>query len=195
MGKLVTLTGALLLAAAYIAFWPGDHSSVVKVGELAVERIAPNDGEQDNFPTATAAPLFTGITDSADPSDWQDVTLNLAALEKGGQVYLPSPAQGERVRFAGYETTSNQSSTSYSGVVNLNGIEHPMTITASENAVFLTVPTPLGVYSASGTPSDLKFTKRTELQDYVDPRILNKLKQSELEPESAPGVTLRVIEK
>jgi hypothetical protein len=195
MQKLIAIAGTLALAVAYIAFGPQDDLSDTRQAEFTTKPIKSDAVDAENSPSAPAVPLFTGVVNSADPSDWRDITLNITALEAGDDVYLPSPATGEQVRFSEYEITNNRSSTSYSGVVSLNGIERPMTITASQKAVFLTIPTPLGVYRAVGTPSDLKFTRRLELDDYLDPRLLKASERLDLEPTPLPKVTIKAIEE
>jgi|SaaInlStandDraft_1057018.scaffolds.fasta_scaffold117386_2 hypothetical protein len=113
-------------------------------------------------------PLLAGIKDKTAPESWITGSIDFSALEKKNPVTLPLGKRGTDVVFANYSIKSTPATTSYSGIVKVDGFNQPLTISRGPRAIFVTLPTSKGVYEGRGNQGNITFKKRPPFIDSID---------------------------
>ena len=111
--------------------------------------------------------MFSGLTPDEGLLVGKDVILNAEALERGDTLWLPVGKEGQLQEFSNYSIRLGMYSTSYSGTINVRGINQPLTVTISDEAVFATIPTHDGILEGSGGLNGMRFNARRATTDEI----------------------------
>ena len=154
---------SLLVSVAVIAYLAlNQHdlsiSDAQRVGSsLAMEAESSN----------SSSLMFLGLTPNEDLLLGKEVILNAGALQRGDTLWLPVGREGQLQEFSNYSASAGMYSTSYSGIINVKGVNQPLTVTISDDAVYATIPTHDGVLEGSGDLSGMRFRSRRVTEDEI----------------------------
>ena len=154
---------SLLSLVAVIASFALNRQDL-NVGE--VQRVGSSlvmEAEISNSPSL----MFSGLTPDEGLLVGKDVILNAEALERGDTLWLPVGKEGQLQEFSSYSVSLGMQSTSYSGTINVRGVNQPLTVTISDKAVFATIPTHDGILEGSGDLNGMNFNVRRVTSDEI----------------------------
>ena len=114
--------------------------------------------------------MFLDVEEQTDLTGAVDLELNIEALQRGEALWLPVGPDGQLVELSDYESAQGRYSTSFRGTLTIAGVDQPITITTSRDAIFATIPTALGVLEGYGSTNKINFRFRYETTDRIDER-------------------------
>ena len=176
----------LVVAAALsvsLSFWFADRGAEIEQDGRHVDSIQSRDkaaNEQEapiNLGEEATVPNLFGVFEIID-AETLEVTFSTEDLKNSKNLSYLDPLTGESHESKSVRTVINVASKALVSSVEIDGITRPLTITISDNAVFMTLPYAGGVLEGEGSLESMTLRKQQPIKDFikedvVQPEILD----------------------